>query len=137
MRKRVILCVDDEEIILSSLKTQLKEKFGDLFRYEVADNAIDAFEIIEELKTEGSDIIIIVSDWLMPGIKGDEFLCRIHRMYPHIINVMLTGQADEQAIDRARQEANLLHCILKPWSEQELTNTIQMALDLLQSRPQS
>ncbi|OAD23176.1 two-component response regulator, partial [Candidatus Thiomargarita nelsonii] len=74
MTEQVILCVDDEEMVLNSLEMQLKEQFGDKYIYELAENAEDALEIIEELDEEGTEVLIIVSDWLMPGIKGDEFL---------------------------------------------------------------
>jgi len=85
MSKNVILCVDDEKIILDSLKTQLKEKFGNDFSYETAENANDAEEVLNELTTEGCNVLIIVSDWLMPGIKGDEFLINIHKKFPGIV----------------------------------------------------
>ena len=128
MAKPVILCVDDEIIILDSLKAQLKEKFGKGYIYEVAENAGDAMEVIDELKEDGSDILVVVSDWLMPGVKGDEFLIGLHKRYPEIVKLMLTGQADEEAIQRARQHANLHRCIHKPWSEEELVQAIQTGL---------
>ena len=72
--KPIIVCVDDEKFILDSLKTQLKSAFGDLYNYEIAESAVDALELIEELSDEGHSIVVIVSDWLMPGMKGDELL---------------------------------------------------------------
>jgi response regulator RpfG family c-di-GMP phosphodiesterase len=66
---------------------------------------------------------------LMPGTRGDEFLVQVHQRYPQIVTVMLTGQADDAAIDRARQEANLYHCLHKPWREEELVNTIIAGLE--------
>ena len=131
MAKQVILCVDDEKIILDSLKAQLKENFGNSYSYEVAENANDALEVIEELTIEGFDILIIVSDWLMPGIKGDEFLIKVHEKYPRIVKVMLTGQANTEAIERARQYANLHRYIAKPWSEQELVDAIKSGIAAL------
>ena len=94
---RAILCVDDEDSILDSLKEQLKRS-------------------------------IILSDWLMPGIRGDELLVRVHQRYPQIITIMLTGQADQTAIDRAHNEANLHKCLRKPWREEDLVNTILAGL---------
>ncbi len=128
MAKQVILCVDDEKIILDSLKTQLKENFGNSYHYEVAENADDALEVIEELTIEGFDILIIVSDWLMPGIKGDEFLIKVHEKYPRIVKVMLTGQANEEAVERACRFANLHRYIAKPWSEKELVDAIKSGI---------
>lgn len=129
MTEKAILCVDDEHIVLKSLTTQLATHFGDDFLYEIAESADDAFEVIEELQEDGLQLLIIVSDWLMPGIKGDEFLIKVHQQFPHIVKVMLTGQADEQAIERARQEANLLACLYKPWDEKELVHIIHRGLE--------
>ena len=129
MSESAIICVDDEVVILDSLKEQLKRKFGDRFIYEVAESAKEAWEVIEELQEDDVNIIAIVSDWLMPGIKGDEFLIQIHDSFPEIVTVMLTGQADAAAIDRARQEANLHACLYKPWTEEELTEVIVTAIE--------
>jgi CheY-like chemotaxis protein len=129
MSKPAILCVDDEVVILDSLKKQLKRKFGDRFIYEVAENAAEAWEVIQELQADAIEIIVIVSDWLMPGTKGDEFLIQIHNSFPNITKIMLTGQADEDAIERAKKEADLHACLYKPWTEDELTKIITTALD--------
>jgi CheY-like chemotaxis protein len=128
MSDLAILCVDDEVVILDSLKEQLKRRFGDRYIYEMAESANEAWEVIEELQEDGMKIIMIVSDWLMPGIKGDEFLIQVHQRFPNLITVMLTGQADEAAIERARQQANLYACLNKPWTEEELSEIIISAL---------
>lgn len=128
MHKPVILCVDDEKIILDSLKTQLKNNFKEQFTYEVAENAEDAYELIEELYAEGIHILIIVSDWLMPGVKGDEFLITVHKRFPNIVKVLLTGQANQEAIQRAYDHANLHRCLYKPWDESELIDVIKTGL---------
>lgn len=128
MSKPVILCVDDEKIILDSLRKQLKNYFGNKYFYEFAENADDAMEVIEELIVDEYDILVIVSDWLMPGMRGDEFLIQIHRKFPEIIKVMLTGQADEIAIQNAIDNANLHKCLYKPWSEEELVSAIKTGM---------
>ncbi len=129
MFESAILCVDDEVVILDSLKKQLKRKFGDRFIYEVAESAEEAWEVIAELNADGIKIIAIVSDWLMPRTKGDDFLIQIHQQFPKIINVMLTGQANETAIERAKKQANLHACLHKPWTEEELTQIITTAIN--------
>ncbi|MBE9125433.1 MULTISPECIES: response regulator [unclassified Coleofasciculus] len=128
MSNTAILCVDDEGVILESLKEQLKRHFGSQYLYEVAESAEEAWDVIEELQDEAVNILIIVSDWLMPGMKGDEFLIQVHQRFPGIVKVMLTGQADEEAIERAKQEANLYSCLHKPWTEDDLTQIITSAL---------
>ena len=129
MRKPVILCVDDEVVVLNSLKIQLKKEFGDAYLYEVAENADEALEILQEIQEEEkSDILVIVSDWLMPGIKGDEFLILVNQKYPKIVKVLLTGQADEVAIARVKEQGNLHRCLYKPWDRKELVETIKSGL---------
>ena len=128
MLDSAILCVDDEVVILESLKEQLRRRFGERYLYEVATSAEDAWVTIDELYADGIRILVIVSDWLMPGIKGDEFLAQVHQRYPEIITVMLTGQADEAAVKRARRDANLYACLYKPWSEEDLARVISAAL---------
>ena len=128
MPKKAILFVDDEKIILQSLKAQIKKHFGNDYLYEFAESGDEAWEIIEELHGDGAQIMIIVSDWLMPNMKGDELLIRVHQQFPEIVKVMLTGQADDEAIERTRTQANLHSCLHKPWHEDDLIRTLQSGL---------
>lgn len=128
MSKAVILCVDDEVVVLNSLKIQLKREFGNDYLYEFAESANEALEIIEEITDKKNEILVIVSDWLMPGIKGDEFLIYVHNKYPRIVKVMLTGQVSNSAIERVKNEAELHACLSKPWDTKELIDTIKSGL---------
>lgn len=128
MPKPAILCVDDEGVVLESLEIELRRAFADSYLYEFAENANEALEIIEELVQEEINILVIVSDWLMPGMKGDELLLQIHQKYPNIITILLTGQADEKAVARAKQQANLHTCLYKPWSTDELIAAINSGI---------
>ncbi len=128
MANTAILCVDDEAMILKSLEIELQAAFGRNYLYELAESAEEALEIMEELNEEGLQLVIIISDWLMPGMKGDEFLIHAHKNYPYIIKIMLTGQAPEEVIKRAKECANLYCCFSKPWDSGELIETIQSAI---------
>ena len=123
------MCVDDEQIVLLSLRDQISRHFGSQYRYEIAESADEAWEVIEELCEEKVKILIIVSDWLMPGIRGDAFLAAVHQRFPQIIKVMLTGNASESVIDQVRRESNLFACIHKPWNENELMHVIESGLE--------
>ncbi len=131
MSKPVILCVDDERMVLDSLRTQLSSSFGNNYIYEAAEDAEEALDVIGELAEEDVSIVVIISDWLMPGMKGDELLIRIHEKFPKVVKIMLTGQVDEAAIGRAKEFANLHCCLSKPWSEAELVETIKSGLSQL------
>lgn len=129
MPKKAILCVDDEKIILDSLKAQLKKNFRRRYLYEFAESAEEAWEVIEELCEDEIKILLIVSDWLMPGMRGDDFLIKVHQRFPNIIKVILTGQADKEAIERAKLLANLHSCLYKPWKEEELIQIVRSGLE--------
>jgi YesN/AraC family two-component response regulator len=123
-----ILCVDDEQIILHSLRDQISKHFGNRYIYEFAESGEEAWEVIEELTQEEIQIIIIICDWLMPGIKGDEFFLQVHQRFPNIFKIMLSGHADRSAIERAFSQAHLDSYIPKPWDEQQLIGVIESGL---------
>jgi CheY-like chemotaxis protein len=127
MNKPVILCVDDEPDILNNLKIQLKNEFKNDYFYELAESGDEALDLLKDFQEE-VQVIVVISDWLMPGIKGDELLIKVHQKYPKIIKVMLTGQADAGALQRAVQEADLYCCLYKPWQSKELIETIKSGL---------
>lgn len=71
MNKPVILCVDDEKIVLTSLKEQLKRPFGKAFDIETVESAEEALELCNELLVEKIELPLLITDHAMPGIKGD------------------------------------------------------------------
>jgi CheY-like chemotaxis protein len=131
MSKKIILCVDDERIVLTSLRDQIAHNFDNTYSCELAESAEEAWEIIEELQEEDAIVLIIVSDWLMPHMKGDEFLIKVHERFPNIVKVLLTGQADEGAIARTRKYANLHRYLPKPWDETTLIEVLRSGLEAM------
>lgn len=121
----ILLCVDDEQIILHSLRDQLRAAYGKQHVIEIAESAEEGLEILDELSEYGLQPLVIISDWLMPGMKGDEFLIEAHQRFPYVIKVMLSGQVDLAAIARAKDLANLHEFIAKPWN----ANTLIQAID--------
>ena len=128
MSKSVILCVDDEVLVLNSLEIELRKAFGNHYGYEFAESGDEALEIIEEIEEDENKVILIVSDWLMPGMKGDEFLKLVHINHPEVVKIMLTGQASEEAIKDAKEQVNLYACLRKPWDVNELVEVIKSAI---------
>lgn len=123
--RKAILCVDDEKLILMSLIRELHNSFGDEFIYEKATNAYQAYEVIDDLAREGIKLILIISDWLMPGIKGDEFLETVRKSHPEIKAVMITGQADETVIEKLLESGCVSDVIEKPWNPERLIEAVK------------
>lgn len=128
MSNCVILCVDDEQMVLKSLEGQLMREFGGEYAVELAESGEEALELLDELSVDGYQTLVIVSDWLMPEMKGDEFLIQAHRKFPNVLKILLTGQADPAAIERSRNEANLYRQIDKPWDAADLIGAVRSGL---------
>ncbi len=128
MKKQTILCVDDEEIILEALQEQLDSSFGDEYNIETSDSGEDALEFFRELLEEGQQIPVIISDYIMPGMKGDELLKEIHKLSPDSLKILLTGQASIEGISNAINNAKLYRFISKPWDKADLVLTVKEAV---------
>ncbi|MCW7459343.1 response regulator [Leptospira bandrabouensis] len=110
------------------MKSQVKQHFGERYKYLTAENANEAWELLQELEGEGKSVSIIISDWSMPGMNGDEFLRKVHKTYPQIEKVIITGFADQKSIEDLNSEIGPISCLKKPWDEEELISTISHAM---------
>jgi class 3 adenylate cyclase/PAS domain-containing protein len=128
MTKQVIICVDDETTVLRSLKSELKEAFGNNYLIEIAEGGEEALELLTELLEDGCEIPLIISDYIMPDMKGDELLRRVHLISPKTLKVMLTGQATIEAVGNAIKYAKLYRYIAKPWQSEDLKLTVTEAI---------
>jgi CheY-like chemotaxis protein len=120
-----ILAVDDERIILDSLKGQLERNFGQMYQLEFAENGDEALELAENIIAQGIRVLLVISDYVMPGIQGDDFAKRLKLKYPEIDVVMLTGLMPKEKSDDLLQTNIVVRVIQKPWQEQDLVNTIK------------
>ena len=123
-----ILCVDDEQTILDSLKIELEEVLDDNYLIEMAQDGKEALEVFAELLKDEYEVVLAISDYIMPDMKGDELLKRIHSISPKTLKIMLTGQADVNGVGNAINYAKLYRYIAKPWQPDDLRLTVTEAL---------
>ena len=123
-----IICVDDEPVILRSLGEQLKRSLGQNYDIELVDSGAEAIALCKELALEKIDIPLIISDQIMPGMMGDELLIALHQLYPDTLKILLTGQANAEAVGNLVNAAALYRYISKPWNETDLILTVKEAL---------
>jgi two-component system NtrC family sensor kinase len=116
-----ILIVDDDEHVRRALRRVLRRA-----RCRVVD-APDALTGLHLLEQE--PIQVVVSDYRMPSLSGVEFLSAVKERWPRIQRVLLTGQADSQAIEEAVNQSEIFRFIWKPWDDAHLLITIQSAID--------
>jgi two-component system chemotaxis response regulator CheY len=120
MDKGFIICVDDEESVVSTIKEQLAKYFGHTHEIEVATSGDEAWEIIQEIISEGGSVEVVITDQVMPGLKGDELLEKVNQISPDTIKILLTGQAGLQDTIDAINKGGLNYFVEKPWNIEEL-----------------
>src|SRR3970040_653377 len=123
-----ILCVDDEEGVLSTLRQQLTARFGHECEIATAQSAKDALDYMEELHREGEPVAVVIADQIMPGMKGVELLEIINKKSPDTTKILLTGQAGLDDVGSAINQAHLNHYIPKPWAEANLRLVVENLL---------
>ncbi len=118
--QHTILLVDDEPLVLQSLKRSLrKEKF----RVLCANSANEALKVFEK-----EPIDLIVTDQDMPGKKGIDLLIEVKEYYPSTIRFMLTGKATLQVALDAINKGSISRFFTKPCNTLELAIAIRQAL---------
>ena len=126
MNETTILCVDDDTTVLRSLRSLLGN-LGSRYAIEIAESADEALEIEADLRSQGRHLSVIIADFIMPGMRGDELLIRVHQSSPQVVKIMLTGQSDFEGVKEAINKANLYRFLEKPYNNDDLLLTIKSA----------
>jgi DNA-binding NtrC family response regulator len=128
MSTGTIVCVDDDVTVLSALRPLLNKALGGGIIVELAESGQEALEICADLHAMGRPVSVAISDFIMPGMRGDEFLVRLHQLSPLTVNILLTGQSDLQGVKRTINEANLYRFLEKPFINDDMVLTVKAAL---------
>lgn len=120
--KDTIVIVDDEELVLTSLKSFLALE---------SDYTVVAFESPGEALSyiQENHVDLVVSDYLMPEMDGITFLAKVKNIKPHIPRIILTGYADKENAIKAINEVGLYQYLEKPWSNDDLMIILRNGLE--------
>jgi signal transduction histidine kinase len=116
-----ILLVDDEPHILSALKRTLRDTSWEIHTAQSGEEGLETLERV--------DVQVVISDYRMTGMDGVTFLSRVKEKWPDVQRVMLTGQANSGAIERAVNEGEVYRFLNKPWNEAQLIATVNESLN--------
>jgi len=121
-RTPVIAIVDDEEMVLTSLKSFLTLETD----YEVLtfSSPKKALETIKEREVD-----MVISDYLMPEMNGIQLLLEVRKVRPYATRILLTGYADKENAIKAINEVGLYQYIEKPWNNDDLKIIIANGLE--------
>ena len=128
MSKGTIICIDDDRLILNSLRDQLQRIIDDTYEIEVAESGGEALELFSELEADQIAIPLVICDQNLPDMGGDSLLSYLQIQYPKTRKILLTGEANLDAVIHAVNSANLYRYIAKPWDETDLKLTVKAAL---------
>jgi DNA-binding NtrC family response regulator len=118
----VIVLVDDEEMVITSIKSFLVLETD----YEVRGFTSPA-AAVEYLESNRADVV--VSDYLMPDIDGISFLAKVKQLQPQATRILLTGYADKENAIKAINDVGLYQYIEKPWENEDLKLIIRNGLE--------
>ena len=116
-----ILVVDDEERILSALKSLFRMRYN-VF---VTTDGHQALDFIKNQK-----IHVIISDQRMPIMPGVELLRQARDISPSSVRILLTGYSDLASIVGSINDGEVYRFISKPWNNQELQQIIAEAVTI-------
>jgi DNA-binding NtrC family response regulator len=120
----VILLVDDEEMILTSIKSFFAvETDYDLLTYT------SPLQAIRDLDTKIKSVDLVISDYLMPEMDGISFLAQVKKRFPLVPRILLTGYADKENAIKAINNVGLYQYIEKPWNNDDLRLIIRNGLE--------
>lgn len=120
LEEPVVVCVDDEPQILSSLRRLLR---NEPYRFFTTEKPDEALTWILEKQAK-----VIIADMRMPGISGLDLLEMVKTCSPSTIRVMLTGQSDLTGILKRTRIDSIDRMVRKPWDPDSLKLTLRSLL---------
>jgi CheY-like chemotaxis protein len=127
-RRKMILCIDDNTEVLKSLRFQLRQSLVKDIRIILAEGSEDALKTLEVLNLSRSDMLLIVSDWLMPNINGEDLIKMIEQRWGPIMTIVLSGHITPEAKARLSDLDQVISVMNKPWSGEALAHLITQSL---------
>lgn len=118
-----ILFIDDEQNVLTALGRAFIDEEYQIFTATSGEEGLAAF------MREGP-FQVVISDYRMPHMNGDEFLREVYERWPESKRVVLSGYADVSAIVAAINKGHIYKFLPKPWDDDELRMTVRHCLDL-------
>jgi thioredoxin reductase (NADPH) len=131
MKQPYILIVDDDEQVLRAIQRDIRNQYRNEYRVVATESAMEALELLKDLKLKTQAVALIISDQRMPEMEGIVFLEKAKELYPDSRQVLLTAYSDIEAAIRAINKLKLDYYLLKPWNppEEKLYPVVNELLD--------
>lgn len=126
MMQNVVLFLDDEQMVLDSVKRTLHKE---AYEVKTANNGNDALDIVKKEQPS-----VIITDMNMPNMNGNEFLKRAQEICSDAIYIVLSAYSDIDNIMKAVNEQHVWRYITKPWFKEDLKMAILNAIEMYNHR---
>ena len=117
----IILCVDDEPNILSSLRRLFRTKG---YQVKTAESGRAGLDILEKERID-----LVISDMRMPEMDGAKFLEQVRERWPGTLRLLLTGHSEVTSIIDAINRGEIYRYITKPWDDNDIVLIVRQALE--------
>lgn len=128
MSYRVIACIDDEAVILMALAMELRRHFGPEFVIETATSADELELSLRDDLAEGMELACVITDWIMPGLKGEDVAARLRALAPGTPVILMTGHSEAGEAEAAIAAGGPVRILRKPWRQKALVETLSELL---------
>jgi CheY-like chemotaxis protein len=117
--KYQILVVDDEPTVSKAIQMMLKFHGHEV---EIAGDGAAGLARFDAGKFD-----LVITDYLMPEMKGDQFVALIKQRRPEQRIIMATAFADD-FLSRGKPLGGVDHILIKPFSLDDLRQAIEKAM---------
>lgn len=121
-----VLFVDDDPVVLHRFRIQFRKQFA----ITVAQNPLAAIDLLKN----GMRYDVIVSDIMMPGMNGMEFLAHAKTLSPFSTRIALTGHADLELVAETVNQGHVYKFLTKPCKTERLGAAIADAANYAMQR---
>ena len=123
-----ILVVEDQEVVRMVLGIHL-DTLG--YKVETAVNGADAVQLMERI---GGTIDLVISDVSMPKMNGKRLAAILHRTFPGLPVLLLTGYAEEEG-PTLESLPGVTGLLQKPVTVERLAQAVEKALGGIRAQP--
>ena len=128
-QQKIIVCIDDERIILFALRIQLERLLTKDFTIECFTDGEEALEFIRNSVDEGQLLPLVITDEMMPNkIKGHEIIKELDNEYPNISCLLLTGYAVANIVNELPQK-DTVKIMANAWKQSDLVETVYSLIE--------
>ena len=113
--KKVILIVDDDQIVKLLLSAKLKKRGYDVL---LASNGAEGIEALK-----GSTVHLVLTDFLMPVMNGLDFLVEAGALNTRIPMIMMSSDRTASTLKRAF-DSGAIDYLIKPVNTEDLLERI-------------